>query len=100
MTGSHPSSTVHISPLCISLTDKPPTEKLRAINPELDPMLVSCKPKPKLKTDAYIASNSDVNVNVNANAKFDTMFTQKKADKGKGKVTNNPDEGPAARVHY
>ena len=73
MTRSHCSGAVCISPLCISLANKPPTEKLRAINPKPDLTLVSHKPKPK--THPYIDSNSDVNVNVNvnANAKFNTM---------------------------
>ena len=86
----------------IVLTNKPPTEKPRAVTPALVLVLVPPKPKPKPKMLLFMDSDSDLDLNSDSNSSANAAVSLKKLDKGKGKATDPPEdlnEGPAPRVH-
>ena len=90
---------------CIShycVTNGSPTEKPRLElepEPELELVPVTHKPKPKPKPKAHTNMDSDSYLNVEGNT--NTMVALEKADKGKGKVIDLPEdlyEGPTLKI--
>ena len=86
----------------ILLTSKPPTKKLKAIEPDPDLTLVSSQHK--CKKQPYVNLDLDIDVPANANSGSNTIITWKKADKGKVKAIDQLEGdlngGPTTRVCY